>query len=244
MSRFDDRIKEELSKRTGADVDELKEEIWNGIHVELFGGSDRKMKRNKRWIPPALIAAAALLIALTLQTEPGSALVKGIKDLFVPEKEIVQSIEGHDEPTEVHLNEGKDAEYIIYVDETRYKMVKGEDTDIITTIEPLPEQYPDVSMEIKQIPEVEPEVLVKQIEQELKKTFPELRPIETVSAPVEGFWLHGLAESTWDGKVVDVYVVSNGKGGSFVIRENYFLEAAEGHGARFYNMLESFEIVE
>lgn len=231
-------------KHTDADVHELKDDIWNEINNELFEGGRTTMKRKKRWIPAVLIAAAALVLAFTLQTDPGLALIKGIKDMFAPEKEIIQSIEGQDEPTDVHLNEGKDSEYIIYVDVSRYKMIKGKDADIITTIEPLPEPYPEVSMEIKQYPSDKPEVLVKEIEEELKTGFPDLRDIETVSEPVEGFWLHGLTESTWDGKVIDVYVISNGKDGSFVITNKYFLEAAEGHGARFYHMLQSFEIIE
>ena len=244
MSKFDERLRKELEKKTDADVHELKDEIWNEINNELFEGRRTEMKRKKRWIPAVFIAAAALVLAFTLQTDPGLALIKGIKDMFTPEKEIIQSIEGQDEPTEVHLNEGKNSEYIIYVDESRYKMINGEDADIITTIEPLPEQYPEVSIKIKQHPSDKPEVLVKEIEEELKADFPDLREVETVSDPVEGFWLHGLTESTWDGKVIDVYVISNGKDGSFVITKKYFLEAAEGHGARFTHMLQSFEIVE
>ena len=244
MSKFDEQMKRELEKHTDADVHELKDDIWNEINNELFEGRRTTMKRRKRWIPAALIAAAALVLAFTLQTDSGLALIKGIKDMFAPEKEIIQSIEGQDEPTEVHLNEGKDSEYIIYVDESRYKMIKGEESDIITTIEPLPEQYPEVSMEIKQYPSDKPETLVKELEEKLKVDFPDLREIETVSEPVEGFWLHGLTESTWDGKVIDVYVISNGKDGSFVITKKYFLEAAEGHGARFTHMLQSFEIIE
>ncbi|HEX5564864.1 MAG TPA: hypothetical protein VFX34_07880 [Sporosarcina sp.] len=244
MSKFDERIKKALEKHTDTDAHELKDDIWNEVDKELFERKRTKLKRKKRWIPAVLIAAAALVLAFTLQTEPGLALMKGIKDMFAPEKEIIQSIEGQDEPTEVHLNEGKDSEYIIYVDESRYKMIKGEDADIITTIEPLPDKYPEVSMEIKQYPSDKPEVLVKELEEKLKVDFPDLREVETVSEPVEGFWLHGLTESTWDGKVIDVYVISNGKDGSFVITEKYFLEAAEGHGARFYHMLQSFEIIE
>ncbi|MCG7343775.1 hypothetical protein MHZ92_06495 [Sporosarcina sp. ACRSL] len=244
MSKFDERIKRELEEKTDADVHELKEDIWNEINKELFEGRRTKMKHKKRWVPAVFIAAAALVLAFTLQTDPGLALIKSIKDMFAPEKEIIQSIEGQDEPTEVHLNEGRNSEYIIYVDESRYKMIKGEDADVITTIEPLPEKYPEVSMEIRQYPSNKPEALVKEIEEELKIDFPDLRDVETVSEPVEGFWLHGLTEVTWDGKVIDVYVISNGKDGSFVITKKYFLEAAEGHGARFSHMLKSFEIIE
>lgn len=243
MSNVDKRIKKELTNRTDADVNEMHETIWNSINEELFEGGVVKVKRKKRWISLVLVAAAALILTFTMQTEPGLALMKSVKDMFVPEKEVIQNLEGQEEPTNVTLNEGTDSNYIMYVDETRYKMIKGEEADLITTIEPLPEKYPAVSMEIKQYPADKPEILVELLEQQLKKDFPELRPVEMVTEPVEGFWLHGLTESTWDGKVVDVYVLSNGKNGSFVITQNYFLEAAEGHGARFTHMLESFEIV-
>ena len=246
MSNFDERLKNELRKRTMEESLGLKDEIWNGLEQELFDdrkkGDVRKMKR--RILPLIIAIAAALLIVLSFQTNTGTALIKGIKDMFAPEKEIIQGIEGQEEETEVHLNEGTNSEYILYIDETRYKMVQGEDVDIVTTIEPLPEQYPEVTMEIKQFANERPEDLVKEVEAELKKDFPELREIENVTEPVEGFLLHGAAGDEWDSKIVHTYVISNGKEGSFVITENYFLEAAEGHGARFHHMLESFEIVD
>ena len=46
-------------------------------------------------------------------------------------------------------------------------------------------------MEIRQVADQKPEDLVNKIEAELKKDFPELRAVETVTEPVEGYWLHG-----------------------------------------------------
>jgi hypothetical protein len=250
MSNFDERAKEVFHKRTEQETIGLKDEIWNGLEKELFSeekgnrGEVKKMKKKNRYIPVIITAAAALVIAFSLQTDTGLAFIKGIKDMFVPEKEIIQSIEGQDEAANVNLNEGTNSEYIIYVDETRYKMINGKETDVITTIDPLPEKYPELTMEIKQVANEKPEDLVGKIEAELKIDFPDLRAVETVTEPVEGFWLHGTTGSEWDSKVVTAYVISNGKEGSFVITENYFLEAAEGHGARFHHMLESFEIIE
>ena len=247
MNDFDKRAKDELQKRTEQDTYGLQDEIWNALEKELFNeeqpkkGEVKKMKKKNRAIPIILTAAAALAIVFSLTTDTGMAFIKGIKDMFVPEKEIIQNIEGQDEPIDVHLNEGTNSDY---VDETRYKMSKGDEADIITTIEPLPERYPEVSMEIKQVADIKPEDLVSDIEAELKKAFPDLRAVETVTEPVEGFWLHGTTGSEWNSKVVTAYVISNGKEGSYVITENYFLEAAEGHGARFQHMLKSFEIVE
>lgn len=247
MSNLDKQIKDELQKRTAQESIGLKDEIWNELEKELFTeekGDVRNMKKKSRVISLIAVIAAGLLIALSLQTDTGSALIKGFKDMFAPDKEIIQNIEGQEEETQVHLNEGTNSEYIIYVDETSYKLIRGEDADIITTIDPLPERYPEVSMEIKQVANEKPEDLVKKLEAEFKKDFPELREIETVTEPVEGYLLHGLNGNDWDAKVIHAYVISNGKEGSFVITEKYFLEAAEGHGARFHHMLESFEIVE
>lgn len=244
MNNFDQQVTEEMNIRTANDTAGLKDDIWSGLEKELFNKETKKIKRKSLTISSIGIIAAGLLIAFSLHTDTGSALIKGIKDLFVPEKEIIQGIEGQDEETEVTLNEGADSNYVIYIDETRYKMANGEEADIITTIEPLPEKYPEVSMEIIQVADKKPEVLVQELEAEFKIDFPELREIEAVTEPVEGFLLHGLNGNSWDAKVVHAYVISNGKEGSFIIKENYFLEAAEGHGARFHHMLTTFEIVE
>jgi RNA polymerase sigma factor (sigma-70 family) len=43
-------------------------------------------------------------------------------------------------------------------------------------------------------------------------------------------------------KVVKYYLIDNGQGGTFVIEQHYFVEASEGHGARFDNMLKQFQV--
>jgi uncharacterized protein YxeA len=247
MSNFDKRVKDELHRRTTEESQGLKDEIWNGLEQEVFKeerADVRKLKKKGHIISVIGVIAASLLIALSLQTDTGSAFIKSLKDMFAPEKEITQGIEGQDEETEVYLHEGKDSEYIIYVDEARYKIIKGEESDVITTIDPLPEKYPEVKMEITQVANEKPEDLVKKIEADLKVDYSELREIENVTEPVEGYLLHGINGNEWDSNVVHLYVISNGNEGSYVIREDYFLEAAEGHGARFHYMLESLEIVE
>ena len=57
-------------------------------------------------------------------------------------------------------------------------------------------------MEIRQVADQNPKTLLRKIEAELKKDFPELRAVETVTEPVEGYWLHGINGSEWDSKVV------------------------------------------
>jgi predicted small secreted protein len=249
VSNFDKRATDELHSRTDKHLQVLKDQIWQELEQELFSEDPikrsevKKLKKRNYAIPLIITVAAGLLIAFSLQTDTGTAFVKEIKEMFVPEKQIIQNIEGTDEETEVQLNEGKDSEYIIYVDETRYELKNGENSDVITTINPLPENYPEVTMEIRQVADEKPEDLVNTIEAELKNDFPELREVEEVTEPVTGYNLHGAAGNEADSKIVNAYVISNGQEGSFVITQYYFLEAAEGHGARFHRMLETFEIV-
>lgn len=247
MDQLDDRVKKEVLERTDNTSSTLKDDIWNHIDEELFQQKSRrekKVKKKSKIIPIIIAAAAGVMILFSTQTETGSALIKQIKDMFVPEKEIIQSIEGHEEETDVNLQEGKDSEYIIYIDEERYKLVEGEESDIITTKEPLEERYPEVSMEIKQFTDITPQEMVSTLETELTSAYTKVTGTESVTKPLEGFKLHGISGSEWDSPVTNVYVIDNQNDGSFVITEKYFLEAAEGHGARFYAMLQEFEIVE
>lgn len=247
MDQLDDRVKKEISDHTQDTASTLKDDIWNHIDQELFrkkGRREKKVKKKSKAIPIIIAAAAGVMILFSTQTETGSAFIKQFKDIFVPEKEIIQSIEGNEEETNVNLQEGKDSDYIIYIDEERYKLVKGEESDIITTKEPLEERYPEVSMEIKQFTDIAPQEMVSTLETELASEYKKMTETESVTEPLEGFKLHGISGSEWDSPVTNVYVVDNLNGGSFVITEKYFLEAAEGHGARFYAMLQEFEIIE
>ncbi|MFS0576922.1 hypothetical protein AB1K83_14880 [Sporosarcina sp. 179-K 3D1 HS] len=202
-------------------------------------------KLKKRSFPILIVVTAFVIILLTLLTEPGMAFLQELQDRFPFKKEITQSIEGTEEKTDVHVKEGTHADYVIYLDETRYQLTQGADSDIISPIDPLPEKYPEVSMEIKHLANDNPEQLVEQYQIDLEKDFPDISPIpiQTVIVPVQGYWLHGAEGNEWDSKIIDIYVVPDGKEGSFRITATYFLEAAEGHGTRFYHMLESFEVI-
>ena len=53
------------------------------------------MKKKNRIIPLIGVIAAGLVIALSLQTETGSAFIKGAKDMFDPKKKLLKG-EGQD----------------------------------------------------------------------------------------------------------------------------------------------------
>lgn len=199
----------------------------------------------KKWIVIALTATILIAVLFTIRGGTGSAIVRHIQSMLEPEKTVVQEIEGQKEETEVQLNEGTHSDYVIYLDESRYTMIKGEKADLIIVKEALPDHYPEVSMEIRQVPDMSPDELIDKVANELRIEFPELEEPEFVTDPIEGYQLHGIiGGQEWDSPVVHAYVISNGKSGSFIITARYFLEASEGHGARFNEMLKEFKPVE
>lgn len=65
-----------------------------------------------------------------------------------------------------------------------------------------------------------------------------------VSELPKGLYLRAAEGTAWDCEVKEVYFVDNGLGGVFVITASYIMEAAEGTGARFHSMIETFRVLE
>jgi len=262
--KLKDRLQEESRY-----PDAMKDELWSRIEANLDqeAAAPRSARQHnksrgitmKRIRITTGVAAAAVAVAVFLSMPTGTALMKDIKTWFAPEKKVEISIEGQTEETNQKLHQGGQAqenpnggsgeakkeasEYVIYYDQERYKLVEGQNKDIITTKEPLPDRYPDVSLTIAQYPEASPADMFAELEQQVQNNYADVKPAEQVAAPVSGYRIHALNGQEWNSEVTTVYVVSNGKQGSFVLTEKYFLEAAEGHGARFEQMLKEFRVL-
>jgi len=249
INSVDEKIREVLIKHTDV-TGELKDKIWEHLDQELFGASLRKKKivqlqkkPKKSWMAFLVTTVAAMIIFLGIQTQPGLALVDQIKQLFAPEKENIQSIEGIEEKTNVSLEEGMDSTYVLYVDKERYQFTQGKESDRVTFKGTLPKDTPEVNMEIKQERAKNPEQIAKKIEANLKQKYQEVNVIGEINEPIKGWAVIGRTGNKWNSPVEKVYVVSNQQKGSFVITQRYFLEAEEGHGARFDAMLKDFHII-
>lgn len=243
---FDQKIREALEKHTRLDSADLQQ-VWSALEREISvekkptKGGGRGMRRGWIWLTSA--AAAAVLMVFALQTPSGEALVNQIRNMFAEEKQVVQEIEGDAEETQMNLKEGTGADYVIYIDEERYVLERTGEGDRIVPREPLGDAYPEVSMTIRQEKELSPEEALAKVQRENGEQY-QWRDITPVAEPVQGWVLHGISGHSWDSKVLRAYAVDNGQGGSFVIEQRYFLEAAEGHGARMDHMLREFQIVE
>lgn len=247
MNNLDDKIKKALESNIEITEKDTKD-VWNKIEMELYlnekKGEIKKVKsKKKNFIHFVAAAAAIAILFIGTQTEVGHAIVSQIKEFFAPEKEITQEIEGNKEKTDVHLHQPAESNYIIYVDEERYEFIEGEDSDKIV-MKDKPNNIPEVYMEIQQLIDKSPEVIIKDIELQIKKEYEIVHEPEIVSEPVNGWTIRALSGQEWNSPMVKIYVISNEDQGSFIITQRYFLEAAEGHGVRFDEMVKEFKILE
>lgn len=240
------------------DVVNEKEEIWKYIESQISlqennivratknkGEREVKQREKKSTGRLVVLVATAAIVAFVFgifTTNTGQAFVEQLKQYFEPKKEVITEIEGDQEQSEVILQDRVD--YIIYIDEEMYQLIQEQDVDKIVPKVPLEDKYPEVSMTISQIVDKTPEQLVNEYVEQLGTSFETVKEIETVTEPVSGFLVSAIDGNEWNSKVNKVYIISNGREGSFVFDLKYFLEASEGHGARFYHMLEEFQIVE
>lgn len=244
---FEQKISEALKKATDNPSEALHGENLKTIlnKIDKIDRGERKMPRKKSALGKIIsigTVAAVLLITLSTQTQPGQAALEKIRQYFEPEKKIVDQIEGMDEIIDGKLQDSEIG-YVLYYDQERYKIVKEDSIDRIEPIENF-ENIPEVYMEISQDKDRTPEEVTAELKKTLKTDFDNVNDAQNVSEPVVGINIHAINGGTnWDDEVVNYYLVDNTKGGTFIIKQKYFLEASEGHGARFYNMLKGFVIV-
>ncbi|MFC6333576.1 hypothetical protein ACFP56_13185 [Paenibacillus septentrionalis] len=248
--QFEESMKHSLEKHTDSML-KHKEDIWKNIEEELFMTQpSRKTTHTKRkgglgkrigWI--ISVAAAASIIGVFTTTNTGQAFVEQIKQYFEPKKQVQEDIEGMPEEKEIVLQDTKSG-YVIYIDEERYKLVEEANRDVIVTKEPLGDIYPEVSMSIEQAENEKPEDAAARLQQQLTEQYATVKEPESVTDPLTATMLSAIDGNEWDSPVERIYILSNERGGSFIITQKYFLEASEGHGARFHHMLKQFTIVE
>ncbi len=244
---FDTKIKKALEYGTNSSTDR-KEEIWQAIKAQTIKSSkgvrrmNKKRKKSFATVFATGTVAAAILLSFFLGTEPGKAAVDKIKELFEPQKKIVQELEGNQENTLVELEQSKMG-YILYVDKEYYDVIHKDGADRIVP-KYQGEGLPDVFMEITQVEDKGVDAVADDIINNLKSKYPIVENRGQVSDPVKGTLIHAASGNEWDDIILKYYIIDNTKGGAFVIEQQYFLEAAEGHGARFYHILKEFQIVD
>ncbi|MCR2807222.1 hypothetical protein [Paenibacillus soyae] len=258
---MDQKLKDRLQEESRY-PDSLKEDLWAQIESQLealppgmteqsrtlsrsleHDNKKRRVSRMKIVKVSTGIAAAVIAVTAFLALPAGTAFMKSIQDWFAPEKEIEIELEGDKETTQGQVHVDQESRYAIYYDKERYKLVQENDKDVITTIDLLPAEYPEVSLTIEQNVSKKPEELASEIAGQLASQYSDVREIEQVTDPVNGYWIHAIDGSDRLSPVIDVYIVSNEQQGSFILTSRFFLEAAEGHGSRFTQTLKEFQVL-
>ena len=223
--------------------------------MESAPGKKKNRHSPFRWIA----AAIALVMILTFfQTVPGVAALETIKEAVTsfietlfPPKDIPVNVEGE---TEVIHQEAGGLEpeiqedgtvtvpgFAIYYDTELYTMSEENGVTYIRFI--TDNELPTCEMEIKHIPGVAPEDAAEAVRKEMEQSWDsvsELRNLETR----EGFAFAFSAGTSWDSACGDIFFLSDGRNGCFQLTSRYFIEATEGHGSRFGQMVQTFEVID
>lgn len=253
IKKMDDKLKEKIERDT-IEATKLKDTVWKSIEAEI---SKQKVmpfgkRRKKKWLSIITVAAVMILVLGTFYTDTGKAFIKSVQEMFEKEKNIELNIEGMKEDIEVELGLNEELDYVIYIDKSHYKLVENPSGNQIVPIEEF-EDIPNVMMEITKKENTTKEAELKKIKEMLASEEMEITLEEIVDMPFDGILVsaigigasntNGQTGMDWDSPVFKYYVMNDKDGALFVIEQQYFLEASEGHGARFDSMLETFEII-
>ncbi len=136
-------------------------------------------------------------------------------------------------------------DFLIYVNEEQFGIQDKDGLYSIRSIQdPLPEDLPECGLDIFHLPGTSPDQARQAAEDALKDRCPDMTREELAAALPGSLYLRAGEGLEWDSKQTEIWFVSDGQGGSFIITARYFLEAEEGMGARFRDMVSSFRVVD
>lgn len=239
-------------------ADQIMDALGKVKEDYIMEAAPGKKKTNKpliRWIA----AAITIVMLLTFfQTTPGVAALKIVKEavtnfietMFQP-KDIPVNVEGE---TEVITQQagGQEPEmqedgtvttpgFAIYYDPERYVMTEEDGITYIRFV--TDNDLPPCEVEIKHIPSVTPDDAAEATRNEMAESWDSISEVRSLEAR-EGFVFDFADGMDWNSACGDVYFLSDGRDGCFQITTRYFVEAAEGHGVRFGQMVQTFEVID
>lgn len=223
--------------------------------MESAPGKKKTNKPHIRWIA----AVIALVMILTFfQTAPGVAALEIVKEAitsfietFFPPKDIPVNVEGE---TEVQHQEagGQEPEiqedgsvsvpgFAIYYDTETYTMSEEDGVTYIRFV--TDNDLPPCEMEIRHIPNMAPADAAASTNKEMAESWDSVSEVRNLDAQ-DGYAFYFGAGTSWDSACGYVYFLSDGRNGCFQITARYFVEATEGHGSRFAQMVQTFEVID
>lgn len=236
------------------------------------GGADpglihrSEQKRRNRWPQYCLTAAACLALALTLSrvsplwaepaieppddqdhpvVTPGPDNTQnpppGEERLLLPEQgdEIgTLRLLSYDPQSQTDA-----VDFLIYVNEELFFICEDNGLYSIRSNSPLPDSFPKCGLDILHLSGTSPTDAKEAAAEALKDRYAEVTSEEMTSVLPDSLYLRASAGMDWDSEQAELWFVDDGQGGTFVLTAQYFLEAEEGMGMRFQDMVSSFRVV-
>lgn len=135
-------------------------------------------------------------------------------------------------------------DFLIYVNEEQFVIREEDGLYQIRSIDPLPDTFPECGMDITHLSGTTPSQAQQAAEAALRERGMEISAEELSAALPGSLYLRASAGLEWDAEEAELWFADDGQGGTFVLIARYFLEAEEGLGARFRDMVSSFRAVD
>lgn len=227
-----------------------------GVDEELLERSERgRRPRRGLWIAAGLAACLALLVWRALPERPaappdvpdGPVAVEPGPDNPVEPTPVEPWPEGEGEIHYLQFRtaaEEPEARFRIYINQEVYYSYEEDGVYVIRPRQE-PEGTPACALEISHLSGTTTEQAAEQVRERLTGLYEQLQELPQ---PPNGWFQVGAGErylfasdgTEWDDAQREVWVRPDGADGAFVLEASYFLEATEGHGARFVDMMCTF----
>lgn len=223
-----------------------------------IGGADpylvvrSEKQRRRRW-PGYCLTAACLALVLTLgyflprQSEPvpNDDPPVSTHPLIVNEPVVPLQREelGNLRLLSYAPQSQESVNFLIYVNEKQFYICENHGLYSIRSLNPLPEDFPVCGLDILHLSETSPMEARMAAAESLETYYADIFQEDEYTVLPGSLYLRASAGTDWDSEQAELWFVDDGQDGAFVLTARYFLEAEEGMGLRFRDMVSGFRAV-
>ncbi|WP_325199008.1 hypothetical protein [Oscillibacter sp.] len=234
-----------------------------GADPELVARAERK--RRSRWPGYCLAAAACLALVLTAgyvfqqRTVPPtvSGVTPELRDPLPPVESrkpdpngarLVLPEQGSEIGDLRLLNyapqsQDETVDFLIYVNKELFSIREEDGLYSVRNNNSLPDGFPECGLDILHLSGTSRTEAKTAAEKALAERYTDIKSEELAAALPDSLYLRASAGTDWNSEQAELWFVGDGQGGTFVLTARYFLEAEEGMGMRFRDMVSSFRAV-
>jgi len=159
------------------------------------------------------------------------------------EVDLIVEVEGTTETVKGKIHVSNLGYQMVY-DMERYKLTSEDGLDSFFAENPDPTVYPYVFLNVSRSENTSMNDYVDKLEKEIndqKISYQKIEYKEIGEGNYKAIYFRTQAGYNWDSIIREYYILEDGED-IILIETQYFLEAQEGHGARFLSMLNTFQI--